>query len=101
MIAGEPFPPFLKWTLLASIAIWGVLALMGLVVPSARDFGQVLLGVALLIQLIAVPIAIWFLLRGGYWMAANIAMTVVAGLPWLVIVLAVIGVFLGFTKVHF
>ena len=95
-----PFPPLLKWTLLGSIAIFGLLALIGLIMPNARTLGGWLVSVALLMQLVAVPVAIWFLRRIDYRTGANIAMTVVAGVPWLFIALGLISIFTGLTKFH-
>ena len=100
MQAAQPFPPLLKWTLLASIAMIGLQALIGLSKPSDPTVVIVLLAVGLVMQLIAGPIAIWLLLRGGYVSPANIAMTVIAAVPLGLAVFAVLSISLGWTRFH-
>jgi hypothetical protein len=85
------------WTLMLSI---GGLLLSALVGAVSRAAGGVLVSAALLAQLIAVPIAIRFLMRGGHATPANILMTVFAGLPWVLLILGVISIFFGLTRFH-
>ena len=100
MAAAQPFPPLLKWTLLSSIAMIAVQALIGLSKPSDPTAVIVLLAVALVMQLIAVPIATWLLLRGGYVSPANIAMTVIAAVPLGLAVYALLSISFGWTRFH-
>jgi hypothetical protein len=99
-VTAQPFPPPLKWTLLGSI---GVLVLMSLSAPNSSATRTVtgVIGVAaILVQLIAVPIAIRFLLRPEYRSPANIAMTVVAALPPVVVIVGFTALMLGFGHFH-
>ena len=97
MATGQPFPPLLMWTLIVSI---GGLLFSALVGAVHRGAGGVLVSAALLAQLIAVPVAIRFLVRGGYATPANILMTVFAGLPWVLLIVGVISIALGLTRFH-
>jgi hypothetical protein len=99
-VDSQPFPPPLKWTLLGSI---GVLVLMILSAPSSSATRTVtgVIGVAaILVQLIAAPIAMRFLLRPEYRSPANIAMTVIAALPPALIIVGFALLMLGFGHFH-
>ena len=92
--AAEPFPPILRRALLwpfGAFAAAYVLAMLSRGDKVTGGIFVVLTGGAALVELLAVPTAIFLLVRDGrYVTTANIAMTVAAALPIALVILAVL-----------
>ena len=94
----EPFPPWLRWALLGPFGVFFaayVLALLGKGGQESKILNGVLLvatGGAALVEIVAVPTAIFLLVRDAprYTTAGNIAMTLAAGLPLFFVLLIVL-----------
>ena len=93
-----PFPRILRWALLGPFAAFVaayLLALLGKDATGDKLFGEVLIVTTFavaLVEVVAVPVAIFLLVRGGYVTVANIATTLAAAIP-LGIILFVLWVF--------
>jgi hypothetical protein len=83
-----PFPRMLRWALLAPVAVFllamFVPALFSPIIPDnfAKGAFLALIAAAGLVELIAVPVALFMLLRGGpYVTLGNVVITVLAAIP--------------------
>jgi uncharacterized paraquat-inducible protein A len=76
----KPFHVALKIALLAPLLLFGAAYL----VPEGSEianFDAYLFGIPIVVELVAVPVAIYFLLRREYLTIANLLMTLVATIP--------------------
>lgn len=79
----RPFPIWLRWTLLGPISVdllVNVLALGG-TDPFLKGLWIAAFCAAAIVAVVAVPYAIFLILRRGYFTIWNLLMTVVAALP--------------------
>ena len=82
----EPFPRILRWALLGPVAIFALSWLVAIVTKGNNEtagFWLAVTGVAAVIEIIAVPAAIFLLVSRAsrYGSVGNILMTLVAVLP--------------------
>ena len=103
-LAREPFPPLLRWALLAPFGVFfsaWVAAVLGKDAAESKILNGVLVvatGAAALVEVIAIPVALFLLVRDAprYVTLGTVAMTLAAALPvaiLAVVVLALFGVF--------
>ena len=93
----RPFPPLLIAALGAPLVLFALGLLIGVLSKSALAMIFWILGVGL--ELVAIPIAIFMLLRGGYRRPLNIVITLLAAIPPAIVALAAFTFFFG--HVHF
>jgi len=89
MAESRPFPVVLRWLLLVPVGL--LLVSYGL--PKELALPAWLLACGS--ELLFVPIAIFYLVRGGYRTLGNVAMTLVAAIPVGIIVLIVLTLMFG------
>ena len=82
----EPFPRLLRWALLGPVAIFALSWLVAIVTKGNNEtagFWLAVTGVAALVEIIAVPTAIFLLLSRAsrYGSVGNVLMTLVGALP--------------------
>ena len=75
MAESKTFPVTLRWLLLAPLAVFFI----SYALPKSIALVAFLLACAT--ELLVVPVAIFYLLRGGYRTVGNVAMTVVGAIP--------------------
>jgi hypothetical protein len=94
----EPFPRSLRWALLGPFAVFAATYLLAMAAkggPESKVLNGVwllLTGAAALVEIVAVPTAIFLLIRDAprYTTLGNILMTLASALPILVILLLVL-----------
>ena len=82
----EPFPRLLRWALLGPVAIFALSWSVAIMTKGNNDtagFWLAVTGVAAVIEIVAVPIAVFLLLRRAarYGSVGNVLMTLAGALP--------------------
>ena len=94
MTPARPFPPLLVAALIAPLFFFAA----AYVIDAATKpglLGAVLWGMAILLELIAVPAGLFMMVRGGYRTRANIIILVLGASPILLVVAGVLVFFFG------
>ena len=107
-MAREPFPPLLRWALLGPFGVFlfaWFAALLGKDAPESKVLNGVLVvatGGAAVVEVIAIPIALFFLVRDAprYVTVSNVAMTVAAALPVVILTIVILALFGVFGTFH-
>jgi hypothetical protein len=88
MTSARPFPPLLVAGLIAPLFFFAAAFIV-------TSLGVVLWGAAIVLEAIAVPIALLLMARGGYRSRANIIILCLAASPIVLVVFGVLTFFLG------
>ena len=99
MSSAQPFPRLLRWALVAAVGMFAVAILSHKLLGGAKHFVAGLWMAGGLTALVAVPAAVFLMLRDGHYVCArNIVLTLLATIPMAMVIFLAMA--LGFGHYH-